>query len=119
MTIERNDILAVIPTYNNEKTLARVIGEVRRYCTDVLVVNDGSTDSTAGIIAGAGVGSISYAPNRGKGYALRRALRYAAEHGYRYMLTIDSDGQHSPRTSRNSSKRSQRPPTHCSWGHAT
>ena len=54
MTIERNDILAVIPTYNNEKTLARVIGEVRRYCTDVLVVNDGSTDSTAGIIAGAG-----------------------------------------------------------------
>ena len=58
MTIERNDILAVIPTYNNEKTLARVIGEVRRYCTDVLVVNDGSTDSTAGIIAGAGVGSI-------------------------------------------------------------
>ena len=55
MTIERNDILAVIPTYNNEKTLARVIGDVRRYCTDVLVVNDGSTDSTAGIIAGAGV----------------------------------------------------------------
>ena len=94
MTIERNDILAVIPTYNNEKTLARVIGDVRRYCTDVLVVDDGSTDSTAGIIAGAGVGSISYAPNRGKGYALRRALRYAAEHGYRYMLTIDSDGQH-------------------------
>ena len=42
MTIERNDILAVIPTYNNEKTLARVIGEVRRYCTDVLVVNDAS-----------------------------------------------------------------------------
>ena len=70
---DRNDILAVIPTYNNEKTLARVIGDVRRYCTDVLVVNDGSTDSTAGIIAGAGVGSISYAPNRGKGYALRRA----------------------------------------------
>ena len=44
MTSEKNDILAVIPTYNNEKTLARVIGDVRRYCTDVLVVNDGSTD---------------------------------------------------------------------------
>ena len=110
MTIERNDILAVIPTYNNEKTLARVIGDVRRYCTDVLVVNDGSTDSTAGIIAGAGVGSISYAPNRGKGYALRRALRYAAEHGYRSTRTDST----TPRTSRNSSKRSQRPPTHCS-----
>ena len=94
MTSEKNDILAVIPTYNNEKTLARVIGDVRRYCTDVLVVNDGSTDSTADILGTAGVEAISYAPNRGKGYALRRALRYAAEHGYRYMLTIDSDGQH-------------------------
>lgn len=94
MTGERNDILAVIPTYNNEKTLARVIEDVRRYCTDVLAVNDGSTDSTARILAEAGVEAISYAPNRGKGYAIRRALRYAAEHGYRYMLTIDSDGQH-------------------------
>lgn len=91
---ERQDILAVIPTYNNEKTLARVIDDVRRYCADVLVVNDGSTDATADIIAAAGVGAISYAPNRGKGYALRTALRYAAEHGFRYMLTIDSDGQH-------------------------
>lgn len=56
----------MIPTYNNEKTLARVIGDVRRYCTDVLVVNDGSTDSTPEIIAGTGVEAISYAPNRGK-----------------------------------------------------
>ncbi|WP_298032619.1 DUF2062 domain-containing protein [uncultured Alistipes sp.] len=94
MTGEKNDILAVIPTYNNEKTLARVIADVRRYCTDVLVVNDGSTDATAQILARTEVASVSYAPNRGKGYAIRRALRYAGEHGYRYMLTIDSDGQH-------------------------
>ena len=94
MTNDRNDILAVIPTYNNEKTVARVIADVRRYCAHVLVVNDGSTDSTAQILAAEGVGTISYAPNRGKGYAIRRALRYAEEHGYRYMITIDSDGQH-------------------------
>ena len=48
---DRNDILAVIPTYNNEKTVARVIADVRRYCAHVLVVNDGSTDSTAQILA--------------------------------------------------------------------
>lgn len=94
MTCDRNDILAVIPTYNNEKTLARVIDDVRRQCPHVLVVNDGSTDTTARIVAEAGVEAISYAPNRGKGYAIRQALRYAAEHGYRYMLTLDSDGQH-------------------------
>lgn len=51
MTNDRNDILAVIPTYNNEKTVARVIADVRRYCAHVLVVNDGSTDSTAQILA--------------------------------------------------------------------
>ena len=94
MTNDRNDILAVIPTYNNEKTVARVIADVRRYCAHVLVVNDGSTDSTAQILAAEGVETISYAPNRGKGYAIRRALRHAGEHGYRYMITIDSDGQH-------------------------
>lgn len=94
MTCDRNDILAVIPTYNNEKTLARVIDDVRRQCPHVLVVNDGSTDTTARIVAEAGVEAITYTPNRGKGYAIRQALRYAAEHGYRYMLTLDSDGQH-------------------------
>lgn len=94
MTCDRNEILAVIPTYNNEKTLARVIDDVRRQCPHVLVVNDGSTDTTARIVAEASVEAITYAPNRGKGYAIRQALRYAAEHGYRYMLTLDSDGQH-------------------------
>lgn len=71
-----------------------MIADVRRYCAHVLVVNDGSTDSTAQILAAEGVETISYAPNRGKGYAIRRALRHAGEHGYRYMITIDSDGQH-------------------------
>lgn len=72
MTIERNDILAVIPTYNNEKTLARVIGEVQpllhgRAGGERRVDRLDGGDNRRG-----GVGSISYAPNRGKGYALRR-----------------------------------------------
>lgn len=82
------------PDLQQRKTVARVIADVRRYCAHVLVVNDGSTDSTAQILAAEGVKTISYAPNRGKGYAIRRALRHAGEHGYRYMITIDSDGQH-------------------------
>ena len=93
MTNDRNDILAVIPTYNNEKTVARVIADVRRYCAHVLVVNDGSTDSTAQILAAEGGKTISYAPNRGKGYAIRRGLFPAGEHGYCYMITIHSDRQ--------------------------
>ena len=87
----------VIPTYNNDRTLGGVIAGVRRYCADIFVVNDGSTDRTAEVLASTeGIRTIAYARNRGKGYALRRGLSAAREAGFRYALTIDSDGQHYP-----------------------
>lgn len=87
----------VIPTYNNDRTLGGVIAGVRRYCADIFVVNDGSTDRTAEVLASTeGIRTIAYARNRGKGYALRRGLRAAREAGFRYALTIDSNGQHYP-----------------------
>lgn len=87
----------VIPTYNNDRTLGGVIAGVRRYCADIFVVNDGSTDRTAEVLASTeGIRTIAYARNRGKGYALRCGLRAAREVGFRYALTIDSDGQHYP-----------------------
>lgn len=87
----------VIPTYNNDRTLGGVIAGVRRYCADIFVVNDGSTDRTAEVLASTeGIRTIAYARNRGKGYALRRGLRAAREAGFRYALAIDSDGQHYP-----------------------
>ena len=87
----------VIPTYNNDRTLGGVIAGVRRYCADIFVVNDGATDRTAEVLASTeGIRTIAYARNRGKGYALRRGLRAAREAGFRYALTIDSDGQHYP-----------------------
>lgn len=87
----------VIPTYNNDRTLGGVIAGVRRYCADIFVGNDGSTDRTAEVLASTeGIRTIAYARNRGKGYALRRGLRAAREAGFRYALTIDSDGQHYP-----------------------
>lgn len=87
----------VIPTYNNAGTLRRVVEEVRAMVPDVIVVNDGSTDGTAGILSGIeGIEVISYEENRGKGYALKTGLRRAAGEGFRYAVTIDSDGQHFP-----------------------
>ena len=87
----------VIPTYNNDRTLGGVIAGVRRYSADIFVVNDGSTDRTAEVLASTeGIRTIAYARNRGKGYALRCGLRAAREAGFRYALTIDSDGQHYP-----------------------
>ncbi|HNW89079.1 MAG TPA: DUF2062 domain-containing protein [Bacteroidales bacterium] len=87
----------IIPTYNNAATLAQVITGVLDYTDHVIVVNDGSIDETEKILSGFDhLRIISYAKNKGKGYALRKALRYAHEEGFRYGITIDSDGQHKP-----------------------
>lgn len=85
----------LVPTYNNEQSLAAVLTSLLAYTQQVIVVNDGSTDRTALILEQfPGVQVVSYSPNRGKGHALKRGFRFALEQGYRYAITIDSDGQH-------------------------
>jgi glycosyltransferase involved in cell wall biosynthesis len=87
--------VAVIPVYNNAATVAGVVERVKEFVADVIVVNDGSTDGTAGAIAAiTGISTISYPENRGKGHALRKGLEIAAAQGFRWALTIDADGQH-------------------------
>jgi len=91
-------ICVIVPTYNNERTLARVLNEVLDHAHDVIVVNDGATDSTPEILASFAdrVKVVSYSPNRGKGYALRQGFATALQLGFTHALTIDSDGQHFP-----------------------
>ncbi|HMK02953.1 MAG TPA: DUF2062 domain-containing protein [Ferruginibacter sp.] len=85
----------IIPTYNNAATLAGVIEGVAAYSEHIIVVNDGSTDNTIEVVRSyPSVQLISYPKNVGKGWALRKAFTYAAEKGYKYGITIDSDGQH-------------------------
>jgi glycosyltransferase involved in cell wall biosynthesis len=95
---EKVDVLkacVIIPTYNNAATLAAVIEDVAEYSNHIIVVNDGSTDNTVDIVKQfPAVQFISYAENVGKGWALRKAFSYAIEKGYKYAITIDSDGQH-------------------------
>ncbi len=87
----------IIPTYNNAATIVQVINGVQEYTDQVIVINDGSTDETEKILSRFDhLRIISYAKNKGKGYVLRKALRYAHEEGFKYGITIDSDGQHIP-----------------------
>ncbi|MDR3093154.1 MAG: glycosyltransferase family 2 protein [Bacteroidales bacterium] len=90
------NICAIIPTYNNERTLSWVIDEVLCYIPSVIVVNDGSTDGTGSILAEYGnrIMTVSYLTNKGKGYALCKGFRYALSKGFTHAVTIDSDGQH-------------------------
>jgi len=87
----------IIPTYNNHKTLQRVIDGVLEYTDAVFVVNDGSTDSTHQILAQyPRIEIIDLDKNQGKGMALRTGFKAAKAAGFAYAITIDSDGQHFP-----------------------
>ncbi|MBD1433469.1 DUF2062 domain-containing protein [Sphingobacterium sp. DN00404] len=95
--IERLGIVVIIPTYNNEKTLKRVLDGVLLYTPDVMVVNDGSTDTTSTILAEyPQVEVLTAAYNQGKGMALRKGIKRARDRHFEYAITIDSDGQHYP-----------------------
>jgi glycosyltransferase involved in cell wall biosynthesis len=89
-------ICVIIPTYNNQKTVKRVIESVLQYTSDVIVVNDGATDDTAHILNALEnqVTLIGYPVNKGKGYALKTGFKKAIELGFTHAITIDSDGQH-------------------------
>ncbi|MBO4332367.1 MAG: DUF2062 domain-containing protein [Paludibacteraceae bacterium] len=85
----------LIPTYNNNGTIATVVREALTYCEDVWVVNDGSTDNTNQQLEEIeGLHLLGYTQNRGKGYALKTGFKAMVEAGLRYALTIDADGQH-------------------------
>src|SRR5277367_3087608 len=92
---ERLKVCILIPTYNNAKTLKNLLNDLKVFNAYIIVVNDGSTDDTEKILLHVnGIHSVSYSPNRGKGYALRQGFRVAIEQGFEYAISIDSDGQH-------------------------
>lgn len=96
-TMRRHGICVLIPSYNNAGTVHAVVVETLRYCGDVIVVNDGSTDGTREILAAiSGIDVVDYPKNAGKGTALKRGFRHARSKGFRYAITLDSDGQHYP-----------------------
>jgi|TARA_B110000285_G_scaffold205074_1_gene242550 glycosyltransferase involved in cell wall biosynthesis len=90
-------ICVIIPTYNNERTLKRVIDGVLDITDDLIVINDGATDSTSRILKKyTDITQIYLPKNKGKGNALRVGFKKAEELGYEFSITIDSDGQHYP-----------------------
>ena len=87
----------LIPTYNNCKTLKRVVEGVLKYTSNIIIINDGSTDDTAKILDSyKQFNQIHIENNKGKGNALRLGFKKAEVLGFEYAISIDSDGQHYP-----------------------
>ena len=89
-------VCAIIPAYNEEKTIANVVEKVKEYVDDVFVIDDGSHDNTVIEARKAGARVISHPLNRGVGAALRTGYAIAIKEGYDYLVQIDADGQHNP-----------------------
>lgn len=97
--VEENEVCAVIPTYQNAKTLLKVVTDVHRVVDTVIVVDDGSNDGTAALLDKATGNErpekvLTHPKNCGKGAALKTGLTYARQQGFRYAVTVDADGQH-------------------------
>src|SRR3989304_668813 len=91
-------ILVIIPAFNEEETLRDVILRTRATCpeVDILVVNDGSTDSTGSIARDEKVSLLEHPYNMGIGTTMQTGFLYASRNGYDVAVQVDSDGQHNP-----------------------
>lgn len=89
-------ILAIVPAFNEERSLPAVVVGLRSAVpdVDVCVVDDGSTDSTAAVARGLGVTVLSIPVNLGIGGAVQTGYRWARDHGYQVAVQVDGDGQH-------------------------
>jgi glycosyltransferase involved in cell wall biosynthesis len=90
--------VAVLPAYNEERNIARVLAELRDVDPglEVVVISDGSTDRTAEIAAEGGAHVIRLPFNLGIGGAVQTGFRYVWEEGYELAVRLDGDGQHDP-----------------------
>lgn len=90
--------LLIIPAYNEEENIARVIGTLEKEYPqyDYVIVNDGSSDSTAEICRANGYRFLDLPVNLGLAGAFQAGIKYADKHGYDCAIQFDADGQHRP-----------------------
>lgn len=90
------ECVVLIPCLNEAATIGAVVGAVRRHLPTVFVIDDGCSDDTAVLAKEAGAEVLRHAVSCGKGAALQTGWRQARNRGFKWALTMDGDGQHSP-----------------------
>jgi dolichol-phosphate mannosyltransferase len=92
-----DEFLLAVPVFNEEAHVERVLYQARRYCRDILVIDDGSTDATPVLLRRfGGIRILNHPENRGYGKSLADAFDFAIRSGYRWLITMDCDQQHEP-----------------------
>ncbi|MBU0615371.1 MAG: glycosyltransferase family 2 protein [Nanoarchaeota archaeon] len=91
-----DSLWVIIPAHNEQKTIAQVIKQTKKFCKKIVVVDDGSKDSTSQLAEGQQVVVLKHIINLGKGAALKTGCDFAVSQGAKKMVVMDSDGQHDP-----------------------
>ena len=92
----KQKIIAILPAYNQEKKIAGIIKQLKKYVSQIIVVSDGSTDKTAEVAALSGVIVPEHIIKRGKGNAVIRGIELSKSLNPDILVLMDSDGQHNP-----------------------
>lgn len=89
-------VVAAIPAYNTQCTIADIVTRAKRYADEVIVIDDGSTDNTSNSARGAGAKVVSHKVNKGYGEAINSCFAEAKANKAAILVIIDGDGQHNP-----------------------
>jgi glycosyltransferase involved in cell wall biosynthesis len=92
--VNKEDVLVVVPAFNEEANVSHVLSQVLNAGWPVLVINDGSIDQTASVCRSMGVNVLDLPINLGVGGALRAGFKYAVLNKFKAVVQIDADGQH-------------------------
>jgi len=92
----KHDTIIIIPAFNEEGSISNVINGCKKNLlqSDILVINDASTDNTSKIVRDLNVKVIDLPFNLGVGTALQTGYKFAADKNYKYIIQLDADGQH-------------------------
>lgn len=94
--MKMNNICAIIPAYNEEKDIAKIIKKTKSYVDNVIVVDDGSKDKTREAAESADAVVLRHIVNLGKGAALKTGCDFAVKNGAEFIIALDADAQHNP-----------------------
>ena len=86
----------IVPAYNEENRISAVLEKIKKYCQDIIVVDDGSTDKTSDVAKKEDIIVLRHIVNLGKGAALKTGCDFALKNDAKKIIVIDADGQHDP-----------------------